>query len=94
MKTTKPTKEEQKQAALEHQRANEKIHNLVIKIISWRAGILDGALIEESNKITQKEWDSYRRHILKISKVAGSDQVKSKLHETQEAIRRNGGFEF
>jgi len=89
----KLSKEEQKQAALLAHEANEKIHSLVVKIISWKAGILDGAVITQSNKITKREWEKYRQHILRISKIDSVEKVKSKLKETQEAIQSHGGFE-
>ena len=89
----KLTKEEQKAVLLKNHIASEKIHNLVVKIISWRFGILEGASIIDSNKITQKEWDKYRKHILSISKVESAERVKEKLKETQASIQQNGGFE-
>ncbi len=90
---TKLSKEEQKAVALENHQANERIHSLVVKIISWKAGLLDGASISQSNKITQSEWGRYRQHILKISKIESVDRVKGRLKETQQAIQKHGGFE-
>lgn len=89
----KLSKEEQELAALKKHAENEKIHSLVVKIISWRFGILEGASIIDSNKVTQKEWGKYKKHILNISKVESVERVKEKLKETQTCIQNNGGFE-
>lgn len=87
------SKEEQKLAALKNHIANEKIHSLVVKVISWRFGILDGASIIESNKITKKEWGRYKKHILAISKIESVEKVKGRLKETWDSIQTHGGFE-
>jgi hypothetical protein len=94
--TPKPklTKEEQKAATKEAHEASERIHSLVVKIISWKAGILDGAVITESNKITKREWEKYRQHILRISKTESVEKVKDRLKETQQSIQSHNGFEF
>ena len=89
----KSSKEDQKAALLENREANERIHNLVIKIISWRSGILDGAIIDHSNKITRTEWSKYQKHIITISKTDSAEKVKGKLKETKEAIQAHGGFD-
>ena len=90
---TQEQKDAQKIAIMENHEASERIHALVIKIISWKAGLLDGAIINSDNKITKKEWSNYRDHILNISKIESSEKVNSSLKETQESIARNGGFE-
>src|SRR5437588_102796 len=84
----KLSREEQKKAALEHQKANELIHQLVVKIISWKSGS------SQVNKITTREWTNYRQHILRISKTESPDRVKGKLEATKEAIQNHGGFDF
>ena len=91
---TKPrlNKEEQKAIAAKNLIAKEKIHSLVVKIISWKFGILEGASIIDSNKITKYEWEKYRQHILTISKVQTIEKVKEKLKETQASIQSHGGF--
>lgn len=90
---SKLTKEEKKIQAQENHEENERIHALVVKIISWRSGLLDGAIIQEQNKITPKEWDEYKKHLLRISKVESPEKVKEKINNTYEAIKKRGGFE-
>ena len=93
MTAVKLTKEEKKVIAQENHEESERIHALVVKIISWRSGLLDGAVIQESNKITAKEWDEYKKHLLRISKVESPERVKEKLNETYESIKKRDGFE-
>lgn len=92
MLSANPSREEKKQQLIENHKADEKIHKMVVKIISWKAGILDGASITRQNKITPNEWNTYRKHILKISKTESKDRVMEKLKATQLAIKKNGGF--
>ena len=88
----KLTKEEQKLAVLEKHRANEIVHSLVVKIISWKAGLQEGAAISKSNKISPEEWDTYKKYIYAIYKVEGVEKAQKKLDEAEAAIRKNGGF--
>ncbi len=84
------TREQQKLATLEHQKQNEQIHQLVVKIISWKSGA--GASSPNSAKITPKEWSSYKKHILTISKIESPERIKSKLEAVKEAIQNRDGF--
>lgn len=88
----KLTRDEQKAIALENQKAKEKMHSLVVKIISWKAGLHEGASVSEDNKITPREWSAYKTHILTISKLDSESKVKDKLTETYNAIKDHGGF--
>lgn len=90
--TQKLSQEEKKAIAQENHEQNEKIHQLVVKIISWRSGILDGAVIQRDNKVTPKEWDDYKKHLIRISKVDTPERVKEKLTDTFESIKKHGGF--
>ena len=86
------SKEEQKLQILENQRQNEITHNLVVKIIIWKSGKLDGTNLLSTNKITPKEWSTYKKHMLEISKIDSIEKVKAKLEETRQDIKTNGGF--
>lgn len=72
--------------------AREVIHFLVLKINSWKFGLLEGALIKPDNKITSKEWRDYTNHITGISKTESVEKVKRRLSDTHEAIKSHGGF--
>ncbi len=86
------TKEEQKAAALEKHKAQEANHKIVMKIISWKAGPLEGAAIHKDNKITKEEWETYTKHVYNTYKEEGKDKAKKKLEEAHAAISKNGGF--
>lgn len=88
----KSAKDLQKDAQLERQIHNEQIHSLVVKIISWKTGIVDGAVITRDNKITPAEWKQYYEHLLEISKTDSVEKTKQKLADVQKAIKDNGGF--
>ena len=89
---TKLTKDQQKDAQLEKQLHNEQIHSLVVKIISWKTGIVDGAVITRDDKITAAEWKQYTTHLLEISKTDSVEKTKQKIADIKEAIISNGGF--
>ncbi len=88
----KLNKDERKEAVLQAHKANEKIFKLVVKIISWETGPMEGASIKTTNKVTDDEWQRYRRHLLKISTSESEKRVKEKLKGIYEAIKDNGGF--
>ena len=86
------SKAQQKEASLEKQLHNEYIHALVVKIISWKTGIVDGAVISRNDVITKEEWAAYQKHLLEISKTDSVEKTKQKLADIQQAIEANGGF--
>ena len=91
--TNKLSKEEQKIAALEAHEVSERMHHLVVKIISWKTGPLEGASIKKDDKVTPDEWKKYSQHLLNISKSESEKRIQQKLREVHEAIAEHGGFE-
>lgn len=89
----KLTKEERELAISKAHEASEKIFKLVVKIISWETGPLDGAAIKKTDKITPDEWQRYRQHLLTISKSESVERVKGKLKKVYEAIKEHSGFQ-
>lgn len=85
------TREEQKAAQLAKQKAQEANHKIVMKVISWKAGPLEGAAISKNDKITPEEWEAYSKHVHNTYKE-GKDLAKKKLEEAHAAISKNGGF--
>ena len=79
-------------ASIAKQLHNEHIHSLVVKIISWKSGLVDGAVISHNDLITKKEWDEYQAHLLEISKIDSTEKTKQKLADTKMAIKKNSGF--
>lgn len=84
---------DQEQAILEKRQEAEKKHKLVIKIISWRSGLVEGASIQSDNKISVLEWDEYSEYMLKISNVEHIEKTKDRLNKTHLEITNNNGFE-
>ena len=68
-------------------------HKLVVKVISWKDGLLDGGIIKITDKITTKEWNNYYKRIIKTNTSYSKDRVLNTLKETKELIQRHGGFE-
>lgn len=87
------SKDERKLAALEAQKAKERIFKLVVKIISWESGALDSVVIQAANKITPEEWLQYKKHRTGIPTNLDGVEVKKKLAQTYNSIKANGGFE-
>ncbi len=92
MQSRKLTPEEQKLATLEKHRAHEISHAMIVKIISWKAGLQEGAAINQNNKITPEEWEKYRQHVFATYKPEGKAKAEEKIKEAEEKIRANGGF--
>ncbi len=91
--TPRLSPEEQKLALLEKRRAQEILHSIIVKIISWRAGLQEGASVKKDNKITPLEWKSYKDHVFNMYKADGPDKAHSKIGEAEKAIKDHGGFQ-
>lgn len=89
----KLSKEELKEKALATQAANDKIHKLVVKIISWNNGLPDSIAVKTNNKISNEEWSKYKTHLLNISKIDSVEKVKNKIQDIYSSIKSKGGFE-
>ncbi len=90
---TNLTEAEQKKLATQAtQEANKAIHDLVIKVINWKSGFLTGGFTKKTDKITSKEWQTYRKHLLTISQSQPRQKTIVKLNEIEIAIKKNGGF--
>ena len=68
-------------------------HKLVVKIISWKDGLLEGGIIKITDKISSKEWNVYFKRILKMNTSYSKERVLLSLKETKDLITKNGGFE-
>lgn len=68
-------------------------HKLVVKIICWKDGILEGSSIKSTNKITPKEWSTYQKRMVKTNTTYSKQKVLLSLKETKEIIQQHGGFE-
>ncbi|OGE64520.1 hypothetical protein A3J13_00870 [Candidatus Daviesbacteria bacterium RIFCSPLOWO2_02_FULL_36_8] len=95
MKPTIPpvkVKNERELAMIKAQEARDKVYKLMIKIISWESGALDSYVVKSLNKITNKEWSSYKKNTLAVSTNDSLEKVKARLAKTYKNIKEHGGF--
>jgi hypothetical protein len=92
-KPSKPITDEKKLKALEVKAQHEKLHGLIVKIISWRTGRTQGSSIKSDNKITAAEWKTYTEFFQNISSDKTKDEVNQKIQEVYDAIKSHDGFE-
>lgn len=82
--------DQRKVTAQKNQQLREASYHLVVKIIRWRSGTA-----HSDSKITNKEWQEYKKHLLSAIDDDEKEKVKeiqNKLKETQKAIEYNNGF--
>lgn len=63
----------------------------VVKIISWKEGPKEKKQVNAS-KISSQEWVAYCKQTLKINASSLKSKTMKKLEETEELIRKHGGF--
>lgn len=68
-------------------------HKLVVKIICWKDGLLEGGTVKFTDKITLKEWNTYFKRMIKTNTTYHKERVLNNLKETREMIKKHGGFE-
>lgn len=90
---TKPHINNTRLAYLEKFNEREAWHKLVVKIISWKEGLLEGGSVKITDKVTSKEWNTYTKHLIKTNTSYTKQKVLSNLKETEDLIKQNGGFE-
>lgn len=90
---TRPNHPDIKLAYQEKLDERESWHKLVIKIISWREGVLEGATFRAKDKITYKEWVTYYQRTLKTNITHSRERVLADLRHTKSMIKEHGGFE-
>ncbi len=64
----------------------------VVKIISWKEGPGEKKEVN-AEKITSKEWVAYCKQTFKINTSSLKSKTQKKLDETEELIKKHGGFE-
>ncbi len=83
-------RDDRKQQLLANHKESEKIHKLVVKIISWKTG--NGVKSDKGNKISPTEWGNYKKHLLRISKTESKERVLEKIKAIHLAIKSHNGF--
>lgn len=80
-------------ANLDKLNERETWHKLVVKVILWKDGIIEGGTYKSRDKITLKEWDTYCKRMIKTNTTYGRQKVLSNLNEIKVIIKKHGGFE-
>lgn len=75
-------------AAQQHQKAQEALHHLVVKIINWKTG----TPTNKSDKITPSEWTKYKKHVHMVYQSESPAKIKERIQSTQQLIQKNHGF--
>ncbi len=80
-------------AYLEKFEKRELWHKLVVKILCWKDGLLEGSSINITNKITPKEWKTYYKKMVETNLIYGKEKALSNLKITKAKIEEHGGFD-
>lgn len=68
-------------------------HKLVVKVLCWKDGLLEGGSIKSSDKITVKEWKTYCQKIMETNIISGREKSLANLKITEQLIKNHNGFE-
>lgn len=79
--------------ALERAREQESWFKIVVKILSWKEGLLGSGVKISREKISRKEWKQYSERMIKNNLTHSKDRILRDLRETREKIAQFGGFE-
>ena len=74
----------------EKSQARELWFKTVVKVLKWKEGVKGKASVTEL--ITDKEWSAYCKETLKINVGTLKDKTLKKLKDTEELIKKHGGF--
>lgn len=69
--------------------ARELWFKTVVKVLKWKEGGKGKATVD---LITDKEWAAYCKETLKINAGTSKDKTTKKLKDTEELIKKHGGF--
>jgi len=76
----------------EKSEARELWFKTVVKVLKWKEGFKGKQQPTISEMITDKEWTAYYKETLKINTSTSKDKTLKKLKETEELIKKHGGF--
>lgn len=68
--------------------AREAWYKIVIKVLKWK----EGTRASGTDPITDKEWNNYYKETIKINAQGSKDKTLKKLKETEDLIKKHGGF--
>ena len=76
----------------EKSEARELWFKTVVKVLKWKEGFKGKQQPSISEMISEKEWAAYYKETLKINTGTSKEKTLKKLKETEELIKKNGGF--
>ena len=76
----------------EKSEARELWFKTVVKVLKWKEGFKGKQAPSVSEMITEKEWNAYYKETLKINTGTSKDKTLKKLKDTEELIKKHGGF--
>lgn len=91
MSTIKPNQSKNKLVNDEKAQERELWFKTVVKIINWKEGPKEKKQVN-SSKISNEEWVAYCKQTIKINTSTLKSKTMKKLEETEQLIRKHGGF--
>lgn len=85
----KPNSPRSKVVNDEKSEARELWFKTVVKVLKWKEGKGKSSTLE---LISEKEWQAYCKETLKINASTLKDKTMKKLKDTEELIKKHGGF--
>jgi hypothetical protein len=76
----------------EKSEARELWFKTVVKILKWKEGFKGKQQPDISEMVSPKEWSAYYKETIKINTSTSKDKTLKKLKETEELIKKHGGF--
>lgn len=76
----------------EKSEARELWFKTVVKVLRWKEGFKGKQQPSASEMITPAEWTAYYKETLKINTSTSKDKTLKKLKDTEELIKKHGGF--
>lgn len=76
----------------EKSEARELWFKTVVKVLKWKEGFKGKQQPTASEMITPGEWNAYYKETLKINVGTSKDKTLKKLKDTEELIKKHGGF--
>jgi len=88
----RPTASRSRIVSDEKSEARELWFKTVVKILKWKEGFKGKQQPTISEMISPKEWTAYYKETLKINTSTSKDKTLKKLKETEDLIKKHGGF--
>lgn len=76
----------------EKSEARELWFKTVVKVLNWKDGPREKNQPVTADKITAKEWSAYYKETIRINAGTAKPKTLKKLQETEDLIKKHGGF--